>query len=254
MTLIKKIFLVSICVFMYSPIFSQTNRQYAHNNNSWWMYIGSHKISEKWGLHLEAQLRRSDFVKQKQQLLLRTGINYHFNAQASATFGYCFVSTGQYGGFPAKSEFPEHRLWEQIQLKSMYGKVEMVNRFRLEQRFSNLPIANNGIFEPGDAVYTNRFRLLSRFSIPLKGKSIEDKSWYVSFYDEFFVNFGKNVGLNIFDQNRAYLALGYKIPQLGRLELGYLNQLIFRSDGIRVENNRTLFLGLSSNIDFYKKK
>ncbi len=238
---------------MMYPVFSQNNRQYTNNNNSWWMYIGSHKISEKWGVHLEAQFRRSDFLKQKQQLLLRTGINYHFNNQTTATLGYCFVQTGQYGGFPAKSDFPEHRLWEQIQLKSMLGRVEVVNRFRLEQRFSNLPIAKNGVFEPGEPVFTNRFRTLHRFSIPLKGKAIEDKSWYVSFYDEIFVNFGKNVALNIFDQNRAYVALGYKVPRLGRVELGYLNQLIVKSDGVKIENNRTLFLGLSSNIDFFKK-
>lgn len=40
------------------------------------------------------------------------------------------------------------------------------------------------------------------------------------------VNFGEKVGLNLFDQNRAYVALGYKVPKLGRLEVGSVIRLL----------------------------
>ena len=229
-------------------------RQSTDNLNAWFMYFGDHKVSDKWGVHLEAQFRRNNFFMDDQQLLLRTGINYHLSPQLMLTAGYCFVETYPYGGFPVKLTFPEHRLWEQVQIKTPLNAVEWVSRFRLEQRWSQNPIYNAGAYELGDATYTNRFRLLNRFSIPLKGKTIGDKSFYVSAYDEFFINFGEHVGINIFDQNRAYLALGYKIPKIGRLEIGYLNQLILKSDGIKEEFNHTFQVGLSSTIDFKKKK
>ncbi len=218
------------------------------------MYFGNHKLSEKWGLHLEAQFRRHDFGVNWQQLLLRTGINYYANANTTLTAGYCFVNTYPYGEFPVKATFPENRIWEQVQLKNQNGRFEIINRYRLEQRFVNTPTLQDGVYKPGDAVYSNRFRPMTRVSIPFKGKEIVDKSFYVSVYDEIFVNFGKHVGYNILDQNRAYIAFGYRIPKLGRLEVGYLNQLVFKSDGIKVENNNTIQIGLSSSINFYKKK
>ena len=257
MKFIKKLIFIVVFTATFQNADAQATRLFTNNENGWFMYFGTHKVSEKWGVHLEAQFRGADIIKSEQQYLFRTGVNYHFNPQTFATVGYCYVHTAQYGGFPAQSAFPENRIWEQIQVKNQLGTVELVNRFRMEQRFVNAPTlvgVLGNVYEPGDAVYTNRFRVLNRISIPFKDKTIQDKSFYVSAYDELFVNFGKNVALNIFDQNRIYIALGYKIPKIGRLEIGYLNQRIIKSDGIKVENNRTLQVGLVSNIDFYKKE
>jgi hypothetical protein len=229
--------------------------QYGTNTNAWIMYFGDHKLSAKWGIHLEAQLRRNDLFKSPQQMLLRTGINYHLNPNVFFTAGYCFVETYPYGAFPVKSRFPESRLWEQVQVKTQLHKIEWVSRFRAEQRFMKLPVKNAAnILEPGDAVYNNRFRLLNRLSVPFQGETIYPGSFYVTIYDEMMVSTGKQVALNVFDQNRAYIALGYPVPNLGRLEFGYLLQNVYKPDGIRVEKNNTLQIGLASNINFYKKK
>jgi len=259
----KKIHLLILFnVFLNQTLFSQfvtpTNevRQYTTNFNGWYMYIGDHKVSKKWGVHLEAQFRRFDLLPKNQQLLLRTGLNYYFDPLTFATLGYCFVKTYPYGEFAVKTDFPEHRIWQQIQFKSQLGKIEVVNRYRLEQRFMFLPELNKTTqsYEVSNkATYQNRMRLMTRLSIPLKGKTIEDKRFFVSVYDEVFLNFGKNVGLNYIDQNRAYIALGYKLPKLGRLEIGYLNQLVVKPDGLKVENNHTLQLGMISNINFQKR-
>jgi len=219
------------------------------------MYFGDHKLTKKWGIHLEAQVRRHQLISSAQQILLRTGINYHFTDNSFFTAGYCFVETNKYGKFPSLSDFPEHRLWQQVQVKNQSGRLEIVNRYRLEQRFVFQPIFDmyTGKYNPAKKpTYSNRMRLMTRVSIPFKGEMIKDKSLYLSFYDEVFINFGKNILQNHVDQNRAYLAIGYKIPKLGRLEIGYLNQLLIKSDGLKIENNHTLQLGLSSVLNFYK--
>jgi hypothetical protein len=252
----KKIAFLILVAFCSSPGFAQSPlRNTKTNNNGWFMYFGDHKFSEHWGIHLEAQFRRNEIVTKPLQLLLRTGINYHFAPNAFATAGYCYVHTSPYGVFPAKSGFPENRFWEQLQVKSQAGRIEMITRLRLEQRLSKLPvIQSTGEYAPGDDVYTNRARVLVRLSVPFKGKPKEDNSLYFSCYDEAFINFGENVQANIFDQNRAYAAFGYKFPKWGKLEIGYMNQLLVKSDGVKIENNHTLQVGFISNLDFRKKK
>jgi Protein of unknown function (DUF2490) len=248
------IFLCLVSIAIYKKCEAQT-RQIQNNRNGWLMYFGDHRISEKFGIHIEAQIRRSDVIIKPQQLLLRGGLNFHFTPNAFASVGYCFVNTSQYGVFPPKCAFPENRIWEQAQLKSQAGSIELITRIRLEQRFSKLPaLQSQGEYAPGDDVYTNRGRLFVRMSVPFKGKTIEDGSVYFSCYEEVFINFGSNVQANIFDQNRAYAALGYKFPKWGKLEIGYMNQLLLKSDGIKIENNQTFQIGFSSTLDFYKKK
>jgi hypothetical protein len=44
------------------------------------------------------------------------------------------------------------------------------------------------------------------------------------------------------------------LPNVGRLEAGFMQQAILKSDGVKIENNRTFQLGLTSNINFYKPK
>jgi hypothetical protein len=125
----------------------------------------------------------------------------------------------------------------------------------LEQRFTQLPVENSsGEYEPGEAVYTNRMRILNRLSVPFKGQSISDKTFYFTVYDEIMWNWGENTGPNLLDQNRLYAAFGYVIPVAGRLEVGYLLQSIYKADGIRVEQNNTFQLALFSNISFARKK
>jgi hypothetical protein len=234
----------------------QINAQRVHtsNFNSWWVYNGDHKISSKFGVHLEAQIRRSNFITSSQQLLLRTGLNYHFNANAFATVGYAFVETYPYGAFAVKTAFPEHRIWEQVQLKNIIGHAEITTRLRQEQRFNHNPVYDSATaaYVPGKAVYSNRTRIMNKVAIPLHGKAIVDKTFFVSIQDEVFINYGKKVAANLFDQNRFYVGLGYKVPKFGRVEFGYLEQTIVKSDNVRIEDNHTLQLSWNANMDFYK--
>lgn len=241
-------------MILISVNFCYSQRINTTNNNLWIVYNGDHKFSEKFGVHFEFQERRSELGKNNQQHLFRTGLNYHFLTNVFVTAGYAFVETYPYGNFAVKSAFPEHRIYEQLQYTTNLGQIEAVSRFRIEQRFSFLPIlqSDSSFKSNAEYTYTNRFRYFQRFSVPFKGQKINDKTLYLSVYDEFFINFGKNVGLNIFDQNRAFFGLGYKIPKVGKLEFGYLNQILLKSDGIKVENNNTLLVSLNANFDWKK--
>jgi hypothetical protein len=232
------------------PVFLKAQRTYSANTHTWAVYNGDHKFSKKWGLHFDAHFRRHDVLADWQQIVVRPGLNYHLSDQVFATVGYAFVETWPYGEQAARSRFFENRTWQQLQFRNQSGRVEWSNRLRLEQRWVHAPaLRTDGTYAAGDAVHTNRMRWMNRMSVPFRGQKIVDKSLFFTAWNEAFVSFGKNVKLNVFDQNRAFAGLGYRIPKVGRLEAGYLNQLIFKGDGIKVENNHTLLVMLNANFD-----
>jgi hypothetical protein len=86
-----------------------------------------------------------------------------------------------------------------------------------------------------------------RALIPLRGK------WSVALYDEIFVNFGRNVAANTFDQNRAYAAITYTLPKKSRLEVGFMEQTLHQRSGRIIENNHTLIVSVYSVMPFGKR-
>ncbi|WP_276497883.1 DUF2490 domain-containing protein [Pontibacter litorisediminis] len=228
--------------------FAQSNERIKdHNTNGWYMYFGDHKFAEKWGVHAELQLRRHNTFQDPQQLLVRTGINYDLAPNAMFTLGYGYIETHPYGDYPVADKFPEQRIYQQLQLKGNLARLGLGHRYRLEQRW---------VKQPGASAYTylNRARYMLKATMPLAGTTLEPKEFFLAAYDEVFVGFGKNVRQNIFDQNRAYAALGYKFSTTASLELGYLNQLVQKANGQVFEHNHTLQVSFFHTLDFTGKE
>lgn len=221
------------------------------NYDGWLMYFGDHRIKGRWGVHLEGQFRRHDVFNKWQQLLLRPAVNYHASENVTLTAGYGFVRTHPTGDFPVPERFPEHRIFQQVVLRNSAGKARFSHRFRLEQRYLG-EIARD---EQGERFVErwrreNRVRYMMRFTIPFQGRTIEKDEWYLAVYDEIFINFGSNVAENVYDRNRAYIAMGRDLGRIGRLELGYLNHLVQQRNGRVIENNHTVQIAFFSRLPF----
>ncbi|GHA78053.1 DUF2490 domain-containing protein [Pontibacter akesuensis] len=214
-----------------------------YNNNGWYMYFGDHKLSDRWGVHTEVQLRRHNIIADPQQLLIRTGVNYNLTPGAMLTLGYGFIETHPYGDYPAAGTFPEQRIYQQLQLQGSLARLGLSHRYRLEQRWVRQP-------EASAYTYLNRARYMLKATLPFSGNTLEPGELFLAAYDEVFVGFGKNVRKNIFDQNRAYVALGYKISSGAAVELGYLKQIVQKADGVVFEHNQTLQVSLFHNLNF----
>lgn len=209
--------------------------QVDNNANGWYMYFGDHAFGKsRFGVHLEGQWRRTGLGLTWQQLLLRPALNFQLNKKIALTGGYGFVETYRYGDFPARQKFPEHRIFEQATITQRAFKLDWQNRLRLEQRHI-LGVA---------ARYENRFRYMLRTNIPL------GKKYYLGLYDEVFYNFGKNVAFNVFDQNRAYVALGRNLRRQTRFEVGFMEQTIQQRNGRVFEHNHTLQVAIYSRMPF----
>jgi hypothetical protein len=230
----------------------ETPRQSTHNNNGWYMYFGDHALKGKWRLHLEGQWRRHELGAKWQQLLLRPGVNYELNPNVMLTGGYAYIDTQRYGAFPVRYPFQEHRLFQQLILRHKAGAVDFQHRYRMEQRwleeFRDLP---GGFVERQRWRYQNRFRYFVKASIPLSRNAASP--WYLGLYDEVFVGFAPNAGASLFDQNRAYAAIGYKLNRTTRVEAGYLQQTLAQRNGRIIEYNHTLALSIFSSFPFQRR-
>ena len=70
-----------------------------------------------------------------------------------------------------------------------------------------------------------RFRYFLSLNIPLNNKELIEKTSYLSIYNELFINSKSS----IFDRNRLYGGIGYKLNSKIRFELGYLTQFYEKS-------------------------
>jgi hypothetical protein len=195
-----------------------------------------------------AQLRRANFVSEAEQTWLQLGLGYDVSKGGGVTVGagYIYLHTYPYGVFPAATDFPEHRAWQQVTINTGLGQVRLEQRFQLEQRWIAQVVTEPGGMAVADGrLFSWRARSLSRATIPFHKRPIRDGDLYAALADEVFVAFGSNVGTNLFNQNRAYAVLGWQLGHGVRVETGYMNQIVAKgANGNEIEINHVLLVAL----------
>ena len=183
----------------------------------WYMYFFDAKFKESpWGVQGDIQLRNWGVADDLEQLLIRSGITYRpKNAEVKLTLGYGNITTGTFGD--SEATVKENRIYQEALFPVKFGKRLYTNhRFRYEQRF----VENQD--------FRTRYRYNLFLNIPLNKAVIEDKTVYLSIYNELFINGERSIGngntVEIFDRNRRYYALGYQIKQGMKVQLGTMRQ------------------------------
>jgi len=176
---------------------------------SWYLYLGNKKLNNQWNLHHEIQYRNYDGIGDLEQLLLRTGIGYNLSDNNNnVLLGYGYILSENYmEDATEKQSVNEHRIFQQFQTKHGLGLFNVKHRFRFEQRFV-------------EKDFKSRLRYFLSLSIPITNKLMENNTLYASLYNEIFLN----TTSEMFDRNRLYAGIGYKINDVIKLELGYMNQ------------------------------
>ena len=146
--------------------------------------------------------------------------------------------------FPQAGYVPEHRLWEQLILSYKIKKLNVAHRFRVEQRFIGNPVVN-GNAQSGNNFYVNRFRYFIRNILPLQKQTEFTRGFFAALQNEVFLNVGNSSKVNgkVFDQNRFYIATGYRLHSKADLEIGYMNQYV-NGKGNAFTNNHVLQLAM----------
>ncbi len=223
----KKLLLIPVLLIIFIVnATAQTNQ-----NTGWLAFFHGDKFSEKWGMHTDFQLRSSDDFNYLNTLLIRPGVNYYINKNQTATAGYAFIGSFNRLDGAAKNSLTEHRIWQQYLINTPVKSTVISHRFRLEQRFIEQQTRN---------VFSQRLRYFIRGVLPLaKQKSAFTKGAFAALQNEVFVNIQNKEDINnaFFDQNRLYLAAGYRLSKKADIEAGYLYQYI---NGLRSNTNNNI--------------
>ena len=175
----------------------------------------------KFNWHHEVQYRNYNAIGDLEQLLIRTGVGYNLSENNNnILFGYGYILSQNYlENDDDKVDVNEHRIFQQFITKQSYGRVGFQHRYRFEQRWVE-----------GD--FRLRFRYFLSLNVALSQPKLDDNTWYASAYNEIFLNSEDNV----FDRNRLYGGIGYKLNSKFKFELGYMNQFLpgFNRDQINM--------------------
>jgi hypothetical protein len=230
----KMVLALMICFWPITLLMAQQNI-----NTGWLASFNTFSLTKKWSIHLDVQLRSTDELSQVQTVLIRPGINYHLNKKQMLTAGYAFIPN-RYVSAADNELLAEHRLWQQYIILQPVKKVTVQHRFRFEERFIPKPAFYNNDLYTDEYSFASRFRYFVRSVMPLSiQKGAFEKGMFAALQNEVFLNATNKDVVNgkTFDQNRLYVALGYRVVKHFDVEAGYMWQFVERKEGLGTTHN-----------------
>lgn len=234
----NKLALMKKTVFLFSLICFSAIVSAQSTFSGWTALFNSIKLGNKTSLLSDLQLRSTDELQQVQTILLRSGLNYSLSKKTAVTAGYAYVDNRRsVNGISGL--LPEHRIWEQFLINHKLSRIAITHRFRLEQRFISKGVVEGQDLKTDGFSNANRFRYFIRNMIPVGNAKAFNQGFFGAVQNEVFLNFGNKSAVNgkTFDQNRLYLAAGYRFGKTFDLEAGYMYQFVEGRGNQSVNNN-----------------
>ena len=127
--------LIALLLLMPLSAFSQKS-----DFGNWLIYFGNKQINPKFNWHHEVQYRSFNLIDDIEQLLLRTGLGYNLTENNNnILLGYAFIYSEPYlTNSDLKTNFNEHRIYQQFITRQSFGRMSLQHRYRFEQRFFGL--------------------------------------------------------------------------------------------------------------------
>lgn len=207
---------------------AQTEKNIDHQSLLWTRYYNILTLNNKWSLHSEFDNRIFINPVEQNLFLLRMHSRYQISNELDIGTGVAYFAVAtQVPEQTFHFDIPEYRIQQDICWKQNLGKINLSNRFQIEERF--FQNSNSQKVLPGTTFFWRfRYRLQGDYDFWDKGH----RYLKAIVYDELMINGGENVVKNTFDQNRIYGAIQYGITKNIALELGYLKSFQQRASGV----------------------
>lgn len=213
----------NVCLFFFfalsTGLFAQ--KTITTDEHTWFGFLNQTRISNRWGVWFDAHLRLKDnYVGDFSQGIVRAGPIFYLTDDVRITAAYAYIHT-----FPAigHEDFSlhEHRPWQQVMWYTRGPLARLTQSVRLEEQFKQF-LANEDELGEG---YRFNWRIRYNFALflPLTKKRFEPGGLQFVTNNEVFINFGKNIVYNHFDQNRLFVGLAYQVNKNAQLHGGYMN-------------------------------
>ena len=185
-------------------VFNKIQAQISSKNKlgTWYMYNGSHKLSEKYTLKTSFHVRYFEFITEYQQEIYRLGLNYKINKKLDFTFGsvYSITDSSYKTNLPDLYEF---RFYQDLSLKNNWKKLGLKHRVRLAQRFRRKNAENK-------TTHRIRYGLFANYPLSKQLTSYA--------FNEIFIKFATKT----FGQNRTGFGILQNLSKQLKLKVGYM--------------------------------
>ena len=223
-----RIFVIITFGFHFLIVNAQTEKKIDNQTILWSRYYNQLTLNDKWSLHSEFDNRLFLNPVTENLFVIRSQARYKLNSTVELGTGFAYFAVATQDP-ENTSDFltPEYRGQQDIVWKNTIGKINLSQRFQVEERF----IRNASKTELLDGSTFNwrfRFRIQAEYDLWKK----ENRFLKTIVHEEILLNAGKSIVKNTFDQNRIYAALQYGINQKIAIELGYLNSFQQRASGV----------------------
>ncbi len=224
------------------------NEKVVNEQQQVWVSLNSTaRLTDRLGVIGDVHIRRNDFLSDPSFYFLRFGAHYWITEKFTVTLGCAHLWLA-----PAEEDWStwseENRIYEQVQYASKIGTTSVLQRLRNEQRWRQ-EVQNDAL--TGDTLFSNRVRYLLSFTIPVS-ENPRVPSLVLS--DEILVQFGSDIVLNTFDQNRFFVGIKKKLSRDWSYDLGYMLVYQQRASGYEYDLNHTLRWFFYWTPDFRKVK
>ena len=195
-------------------------------NLMWFDFTEMVNFNPKWSWMAEMSERFFVSPTAQSQLVFRT--YGFFNTRENWTIGQGFSTFLNKSAIGTIREFRSEQQFEYNQNPATRDRLRIVHRYRSEQRFT----LSSSESEIGEGYsFKMRFRYRLNFDILLAKLGERNSLLKLRINNEIFLNAGKQVVYNVFDQNRLYAAL--VLPLMNRLTvaIAYMNTYMQKSAG-----------------------
>jgi hypothetical protein len=209
-----------LLLLVFHQVSAQEQRIKRHSS-SWNSFIPKVKINNSFYIASEFHFRRTNFLKDWEQFIMRPAIHFKMNETYDVALGYSYIRNYSYSDFSIPMNANEHNLWQQVQLSHAEGKINIKHRFRFEERFiDKIVTVSNGHYKIKGNNYNNRFRYRFTLTRPML-KITKNKSISIKVFDEIFMNLENGIQPKSFNQNWFYVGFNYPITSKISVGIGY---------------------------------
>lgn len=187
-----------------------------------WNTINIHKkVNEKWSVNTEFNFRRTNFLRDWEQFIIRPFVHYTFENDLDIAVGYSYIRNYNYADFSTPIDFTENNIFQQLTIKHKFSRFSFNHRLRFEERFQeNVVEIEPNVYSIDGIRYRNRFRYRFQIAVPLKTfKATTSLSLVV--YDEVHLDFGNGLRPEKLDQNWMFVGISFRASEHIKIRSGY---------------------------------
>ena len=221
-----------------------------HTSGMWLGYYTKFRLRHKLFYYGEYHMRRREFVSYINKIYLRFGLTYLISKKVDVTLGIATPINFSEDPNDANTDYAvmEFRFWEQLLFVVPLLRAKTYHQIRFEQRWKRK------FYKGAEYIQNYRWRYKFAIYVPLNHSHLQPKTVFFSFYDEIFIQTGRGITYNHFEDNRMFIGLGYIPGNHINIQTGYLWNYHHDGSPFDYEIEDIWRVAIYHDVDFYSKK